>query len=214
MKIQSSILNNVRVGTVSSVSIDFKIESALDLSALKPGLTDYSSNGVSRFIVNMGQYAFIGDPLGYQPYDPSYDTANFEGEYTVETGDVLVPNNLKTITYNLQRTTGKYYYEVTIENDGWYGCVGLSPTFGTNSIMVSSGVGVAGIGDARTYLSYFSDTRAGAYNTNEDSSYQYSQYDVVTSDVLQVFIDYDTDSITIKKLGSSKADHINYIANN
>ena len=83
------------------------------------------------------------------------------GNYTTEgtNNEVIVPDNLNTVIYNVPRTSGKYYFEVTLEDDGRYGAVGLSPSAGNNFRIVEHGVGLCGIGIAREYLTYSSDIR-------------------------------------------------------
>lgn len=50
----------------------------------------------------------------------------------------------------------------------------------------------------------------GGYYSSDDLEYKFTNYDVTTGDVLQVFIDYDSNNITIKKVGTVKEDHLNY----
>ena len=213
IKIYNSILKSIRLGDLGpSNLVDFSIISNRDLSTLYPAFTDSTSSGVSKFSFNMGQNPFAGDNGEYQPFHPEYNPANLIGNYTTE-GSVIVPSNLNTVIYNLKYTTGKYYFEVNIEDAGRYGAVGLAPSEGNDFRIVEGGVGVSGIGFAREFMTYSSDVRIsqkGSYNSADDVEYAYSNYDVLSGDVLQVFLDYDLNHITIRKVGTTIEDHVNY----
>lgn len=162
-----------------------------------PAGTDSTSSGVLKFSFNMGQKPFIGNPEGYKAYDANYDTSKLVGEYILQgiDNDIIVPQNLTTVIYNVAKSSGRYYYEVTIDNIGAYGMIGLSPSAGNNYALAENGVGVTGIGTVRDYLSYISDVRTstqGGFNYTHDEIYRYGNYDVLSGEVLQVYIDYDT----------------------
>lgn len=215
MKTQNVSFNSIRFSPNIS-NITFGINQGRDLSTLFPAFTDSTSSGISKFSFNMGQKPFVGDNLGYEPYDINYNPSNLAGNYTTEgtNNEIIVPDNLNTVIYNVPKSSGKYYFEVKLEDAGRYGVVGLSPSSGNNFRIVEHGVGLSAIGFAKDYLTYASDVRIsekGSYDSTHDAEYQFTNYDVDTGDVLQVYIDYDNNHITIKKPGTDITDHINYI---
>lgn len=214
IKTNNTIFNSIKFGTLES-GISFKIPSNRTLSTLYPAFADSTSTGVSKFSFNMGQDPFVGDSRGYLPYDNNYSHSNLVGNYTTEgtNNEVIVPGNLSTVIYNVQRSSGKYYFEINLEDDGRYGAVGLAPSAGDNFRIKNHGVGLSGIGFAREYLTYSSDVRVtekGSYSSTDDREYQFTNYNVATGDILQVFVDYDNNNITIKKVGTDITDHKNY----
>ena len=216
VKIYGVSLNDIKVSKDLDVPLGpgFYIDRAtISLSTLYPVFIDYSSMGVTSYDVNMGQRSFLGDPLGFLPYDASYGSNKYQGGYTSLGGSQIQPNNTSTLLYNHTYSSGKYYYEVTVISGGWYGGIGFAPTNGGNAV-ITNGIGVMGIGEARAYLPWTSDIRTaneGTYDASDGPNYIFGNYSVGDNDVLQVWVDFDNNLMCIKKLGTTKEDHVNYI---
>jgi len=148
------IMESVRFRTIKTIS--FAIKTNRDLSTLFPAFCDSTSSGISKFSFNMGQDPFIGDTYGFLPYDTNYSSSKLLGNYTTEgtNNEVIVPDNLNTIVYDHNYNSGKYYFEINIEDEGRYGSVGLSPSSGDDFRIVEHGVGLSAIGYAVDYLTY------------------------------------------------------------
>lgn len=216
VKIYGVSLNDIKLSKDLDVPLGpgFYIDrNNISLSTLYPVFIDYSSMGITSYDVNMGQRSFIGDPLGFLPYDVSYASNKYQGGYTSLGGSQIQPDNTSTLLYNHTYSSGKYYYEVTVITGGYYGGIGFAPTNGGNRV-ITDGIGIMGIGDYRNIISYTSDIRTqneGIYDADDDFSYVFGNYSVDDNDVLQVWVDFDNNLMCIKKLGTTKENHINYI---
>lgn len=202
-KIYNVGIKNVRVSDPVPVPVGpgFYFISSLDLSQRYPAIADAASSDIQRVSFNMGQSSFQGDPLGFQPYDPNYNTSNWIGEYTLS-GEDLMPNNVSTIVYNKTYQSGKYYFETLIVNDGYASALGMTTNSGHHSALTDEqfGVGIEYIGTFDSTVKSISsvDTWTNTYN-------------VVDGTLLQVWVDFDNDLLCIKKLGTDINDHMNYV---
>lgn len=204
VKIYNVGLKDVRIEKPLPLAVGpgFYFDSSLDLSTRYPSIADAASGDVQKVTFNMGQSSFLGDTLGFQPYDTNYSTSNWLGDYTIESGNILVPNNLAAIVYDKTYASGKYYFEATIVDAGYASALGMTTNSGHHSALTDEQFGV-GI----EYIGTF-DPTVRSISTNNTWS---DAYNLVDSDVVQVWIDFDNDLMCIKKLGTDINDHQNYV---
>jgi hypothetical protein len=201
VKIYNIKLKDVKISKKLNVQKGpgFWFDSERDLSTMYPAIADGASADTQKVSFNMGQTPFIGDPLGFEPYDPNYSVSNWQGEYSIS-GDILVPYNVRAIIYNKSYNTGKYYFEVVIEDDGYASAVGFAPSYGHHNRLTVDGVGVIYIGSSRNFI-----------NSIHKSAVWTDTYNILDHDILQVWVDFDNNRLCIKKLNTTINDHKNYI---
>ena len=196
-------IKNIRISDPIPLPVGpgFYFISSLDLTQRYPAIADAASGDVQKVRFNMGQEAFQGDPLGFLPYDTNYDINKWQGDYVIESGDVIVPDNLQTVVYNKNYSSGKYYFEATIVDDGYASALGMTTNSGHHSALTDEqfGVGVEYIGEYDSTVKSISTVNTWT-----------SSYNIIDTVVLQVWVDFDNDLLCIKKLGTDINDHQNY----
>ncbi len=196
-------VKNIRISDPVPLPVGpgFYFISSLDLSQRYPAIADAASGDVQKVAFNMGQNQFQGDPLGFQAYDTNYNVNNWSGLYTIESGNIIVPENLETVIYNKTYNSGKYYFEATIVDAGYASALGMTTNSGHHSALTDErwGVGVEYIGTFDPTVKSISsvDTWSSAYN-------------IIDNDILQIWVDFDNDLLCVKKLGTDINDHQNY----
>lgn len=200
VKIYNIKLKDVKISKKLNVQKGpgFWFDSERDLSSMYPATADAASGDIQKVRFNMGQEPFIGDPLGFQPYDTQYTLSNWTGSYTVS-GDTLIPNNLNTIIYNKTYQSGKYYFEVEIVDDGYASGVGFTPLSGHHDRLTEDGVGVEYIGSFTNLV--YSIHRSAVWSDT---------YNILDNDILQVWVDFENNLLCIKKLNTTIDDHKNF----
>lgn len=202
-KIYNVGIKNIRISDPVPLPVGpgFYFISSLDLSARYPAIADSASGDIQKVSFNMGQSPFQGDPLGFQPYDVNYSINNWSGSYSVESGSVVVPDNLQAVIYNKNYNSGKYYFEATFIDSGYASTIGMTTNSGGHSALTDERFGV-GI----EYIGTFDSTIKSISSVNTWSSV----YNIIDNDTVQVWIDFDNDLMCIKKLGTDINDHQNY----
>lgn len=221
VKIYGVSLNDIKVSKDLDVPLGpgFYINTSRSPIGTYPTLADSTSLSTENgrlgayFRVNMGQYAFDGDPLGFQPYDVNYDPQLWEGPYTSLEDDLILLRNISGARYNKTYTTGKYYYEVEYIRNSRYDNIGLTTT---DYILDHSsgysgynrfGIGLNGVG---SYRGTSILTARGDYGLTGTET-PWTTYSVLDGDIVQVWVDFDNGLVCVKKLGTTKEDHVNYI---
>lgn len=157
---------------------------------------DRSSLGEAHVYFNMGQLPFIGDPNGYEPFDINYSTDKLLGNFAYVNypkGTYYAPYNIYSITYNEEKTSGKYYLEIYIEGSPH------ADNICFNSCMYS---GYYGSSTYKT-LAYYS------------AEVPYYKGTVLAGSVIQVWMNIDDGKIAMIKLGTNSNDYFegSYILN-
>ena len=186
--------------------VTFWSHKGVNISGWYPAMSDSNSTYAGGAEFNFGQRAFKGDPFGYQPYDTSYDPALWVGGTANATTNYIYPANLKAVYYNKVKTSGKYYFEVEV-NPSRLDQIGLLPIATTlplvsvsNSVYITYGdaLATAHIGNGTSYQ----DVQWSNYNTTRGAN---------PPETWQVYLDYDNGNVMIRKLGTEKDDHVNYL---
>ena len=209
VKIYNVNFNNISFSNIQT-GPDFYTFKNLDLSGLYPSVGNRDANFGPYLGINMGQKAFLGDPLGFSAYDPNYDPSLWQG-YMDTSGDDMRVRNSASAWYLKNYTSGKYYYEIE--------CKGVIREHAVG--MVSSDKGpedppLFRENDA-IYVYYVE------YGQNPMNKTLYVDGSAVTTqswysngmgregDIIQVYIDFDNGSILIKELGTTSEDHTNIV---
>lgn len=208
IKIYSALFNAVRVSNKANLVTGpgFFINTVRTFEDFYPAIGDWSSGGYVSVRVNMGQKAFIGDPMGYAPYDTNYTGNNWFGGQATTTGDLLEPYDKKIAFYDKRYSSGKYYYEITFEDNGIAfvgfhdGSVIETSTARTNAV----GAGLRTSDSMFTWIGDFNDTTDYTWSSA-------SGIGINAGDTVQVWVDVDNQLLCVKKLDSTMEDYQNYI---
>lgn len=164
-----------------------------------PYYGDAATAGVGSGIFNFGQRPFKGNPMGYEPYDHSYNPALWENGTYSAGDDSITPANLETAIYRKAYDSGKFYFEVTMARTPYADSIGVIPRSGEQYNFFPGHVGISWIGG---YLSHIG-------KTDDSVREQWSaSYNVTTGDTVQVWLDIDGSRMLVKKLGTDAASHI------
>lgn len=173
----------------------------VNVDELYPTYSDASSSGSAYFDFNFGQRAFKGDPKGFSPYDPGYDTSLWSGAYLVSENKYRTLN-LNSAHYKKTYNSGKYYYEIDLSGNPHADLTGFS-SLGYGRISKDPrGVGVNRVG---SYSGFQSKTKSQA----PDYERWISNNQILSSDTIQVWVDFDNDRILIKELGVPLSSYVN-----
>lgn len=188
------------------------IRKDFDLANMRFAVGDNSSSGVSSYVVNMGQVPFVGDPMGFEPFDTNYSRSKWRNAASLSTdaATVVRPFNLGMAYYDLARSSGKFYLEIRITGSAHSGPVGFTRYTGT-----TLGSGNINFRNSGAYVSV--GTFSAASNRSMHS-YQGSKQFIpgtknwfTINDRLQIWIDYDNGSIGMKRTQDSFDDYINLV---
>lgn len=202
-------LSAAQVQTLANLAVprpnlDYFTLQGYSLKGLFPAYGDASSSGSARVDFNFGQRPFLGDPKGYLPYDVAYDPKYWVGASF--DGNNIYTGNLGTATY--RRTpyqSGRYYFEATITGSPHSDAIGMNVAH-TGQYNNSGRYCMAQCGSYSahnpTHMSGIGDANALMPN----KSYSIYSYTILSGDTVQVYLDYDNDSMLLQKLGTSRAD--------
>lgn len=103
----------------------FWIDTLRNPSGKYPMVVDWDSSSEAQFNVNFGQRDFIGDPLGFEPFDPDFDHTLWFGNGAHYSNGDVVPSNLSVMYYGIPRYSGKFYYEINYSQQSNADAVGF-----------------------------------------------------------------------------------------
>lgn len=205
VKIYNVGMKNVKLSSIQT-GPDFFTYRGINLNGLYPAIGNRDANFGPYLGINMGQNAFQGDPLGFQAYDSNYDSTLWRG-YQDVSGDDMRVRNSATAWYLKNYTSGKYYYEIeckSIIREHAIGMVsgdkdGTDPPFfrENNAIYIYNVDYAQNPMNKRIYINGAATTRT------------WYEPGIASPDIIQVYIDFDSGSILIKKLGTTSEDYTN-----
>ena len=201
VKIYNVGFNSIKITNIVT-GPDFWTFKNAQLNNLCPYVADNSSFGTSSGTLNIGQQPFEDDPLGYSPYDTSYDPAYWQNGSYNSNDDTITPSNLSFSYYNKPKTSGKYYMEYTVGGSTAVGSVGLVPIDATEERIrdVQGHYGVF-LGD------YYNYTDKVSYPSTSLVRVEYGIQMPVGS-LVQIWMDFDEGNMLIKLLGTTSDDYV------
>ena len=210
VKIYNVGMNDIKLSSVKPTGPDFYTFTNLDMSNLYPAVGNSDANIGPYITINMGQNTFIGDPMGFNAYDPNYDSTLWQG-YMDTSGDDIRVRNSATAWYLKNYTSGKYYYEIECKGVVREHAIGMTspdktpddPPFfrDTNSVYVY-------------YVDYAQNPmnkRLIVDGTAVTTQSWYANGMGRSGDIIQVYIDFDNGSILVRELGTTIEDHTNAV---
>lgn len=204
VKVYNVGLNNINISSGEPLGPGFYVDTIRTFSNFYPALGDWTSGTNTQFRVNMGQEAFIGDPLGFEAYDISYNDSKWLGSGNISNG-VIAPSNVDMFLYDKQYTSGKYYFEVECITTTLCAIGMHDGSSFTTSSMRNKGVGGGFYTNrAITWLDAFGS--AGDYIWSASGNNAGLQ----SGDYAQVYVDFDNQNICVRKLNTTKEQYTNY----
>jgi len=178
----------------------------MDLTGMYPFYGDASSSGSARATFNFGQDAWLGDPMGFSPFDSTYDPSYWKGSALIDGSGRIYTGNLGTAYYDhVSYVSGKYYFEVTIEGTPHADATGMITPYSAQFTGASRHAGVhLGSYSANNpaYVKCKGMSRIPIFDT--PLPYQITGGSGYT---LQFYLNYDAGAFLVKRVGSTIAEH-------
>lgn len=204
-KIYNVGLNNIHIRSQGQLGPGFYIDTVRTFSNFYPAVGDWTSGSTSQFRPNMGQNTFLGDPLGFQPYDSNYSDSKWFGAGGVSNG-VVTPGNIDMMLYDKQYTSGKYYFEVEFVTSSLSAVVFHDGSSTYSGTIRNKGVGAAFYTNkAITWLNAFND------DTDFDWALTGTGAGIGSGEFAQVYADFDNQLLCVRKLNTTKDQYVNFI---
>lgn len=186
------------------------IDSSVIGSNLYPAVADGSSGEEysTSYNFNFGQKPFLGDSYGFKPYDENYDSSKWI-DCVVDSENYCAPPNSSSSKYNHGHSSGQFYFEFTLKGNPIGPHVEFMGMFDKTKALYYSGIGASRVGSVDGGGYHYT---SGSGNNNAiNKGYKYKSNGVTASGTtMQVWIDYDTMTIAIMELGTTKSDYENY----
>ncbi len=170
-----------------------------NISDFMPMAMDGSSHNQAYYKINVGQEPFKGETGGFKAYDENYNVNKLNNCNSGSNG-FCSSGNLQQVNYNHKNTSGKYYFEIEVSGQAHTDCIGMGKTT-SSSIARSDRIGACYIGNQR-----------GGYEWDQNSTYtKYKTGGTQGSGTIyQIWIDYDTEIMSIMEYNSTKDDYTNF----
>ena len=177
---------------------EFWMYTNIPLAGTYPSFGDSASATVAEGSMNFGQRAFLGDPKGYLPYDSNYRSYRYRNGVYNYSRDSITPSNLNTAHYLLGKTSGKYYFEVTLRSPTVSAIVGMAEP-GTGQMNYINRHFAALVGDNPYHRN---SLRSRFIGNSLQSRITYGPI-IKGGDTIQVWVDFDNGRISLKALGTT-----------
>lgn len=181
-----------------------KVSSSYDLSNFTPIIADGSTAANAIYYVNFGQIPFKGNSYGFKPFDLNYSESKWTNSSFKTDGSFVLPTNMSYSRYEEYKSSGKYYFEVEIKTKPYADTIGFKDKDVTGSYGYSYTIGVMRVG-------YHTEGMQWRKEGDIVDGYWLPSGKQDVGTILQVWIYYDKNLISIMELGTEKNDYVNYI---